>query len=299
VTIAGSNFEPGATIKFGDTSARSVVFVSSTLLHASVPPGTRGTHVNVIVRNPDGRRAQLTNGFRYGKVLFQDGFESGSFSAWDFFWSPANSWVQSSIVHSGGNAAQIHYALSAVSRFLNRDNNNSFDKYFASSNGYPNGLTHFFVRGYIYLQVPAYGADRAAQRKLYYALERSSPAHWSYILTSFDMQLALAPQPARDSAYRPSDYAISWNLHALQPNTWYSIEMETQLNSPCGHDGSVNVWVDGQPVLHRTGMNIRGCFTDGVGSIEIGKQLNANILGALSEYRYWDDIVISDAYVGP
>jgi len=298
-TIIGSNFSYGATVTFGSTAASLVTLVSPSQLRVVVPPGSPATTVNVAVTNPNGQKATLTSGFHYGKVLFQDGFESGNFSAWSTVWTTTDNVVQSSHVHSGSRAARIYYSLAASATGTNRDNNRSFSKYFNSGTGFPAGLTHFFVRGYVYFQTPLIGAGVDAQRKLYFAKNKPDAYNWSYVLRTANMQLVFAPQPALDSAYLPTDYNISWNLADLQQNTWYSIEMETQLNTPCKHDGYLNVWVNGKQVLHLSNWNIRGCFTDGLGDFEVGNQLDTAATAAISEYRYWDDVVFADAYIGP
>jgi RHS repeat-associated protein len=63
VTITGTNFVSGATVKFGTTSATGVTFVSSTSLTATTPAGS-GT-VNVVVTNPDTQTGTKTNGYSY------------------------------------------------------------------------------------------------------------------------------------------------------------------------------------------------------------------------------------------
>jgi IPT/TIG domain/Putative Ig domain len=52
VTITGTNFETGATVAFGSTSAPSTVFVSSTQLTASVPTIAAGTY-SLTATDPD------------------------------------------------------------------------------------------------------------------------------------------------------------------------------------------------------------------------------------------------------
>lgn len=52
VTIGGLNFAATPTVKFGATSATSVVFINSTTLTCRVPAHAVGA-VNVTVTNPD------------------------------------------------------------------------------------------------------------------------------------------------------------------------------------------------------------------------------------------------------
>ncbi len=68
VTLTGTNFQSGATVLFGDTSAENVVFVSGTKLTAVTPAHASGA-VNVTVTNPDTQNSSLANGFIFGGAL--------------------------------------------------------------------------------------------------------------------------------------------------------------------------------------------------------------------------------------
>jgi hypothetical protein len=67
VTISGSNFHHGATVRVGGVVALSGVLSTSTILFLS-PPGVVGP-ADVEVQNPDGNLATLTGGFTYVAVL--------------------------------------------------------------------------------------------------------------------------------------------------------------------------------------------------------------------------------------
>src|SRR5262249_9204159 len=64
VTITGTGFLNGASVKFGTTSATAVTVVGSTSITATAPAHTAGA-VNVVVTNPDGQSATLSNGYTY------------------------------------------------------------------------------------------------------------------------------------------------------------------------------------------------------------------------------------------
>src|SRR5690606_2668563 len=53
VTITGTGFAPGATVRFGSAAASGVTFVSANSLRANAPAGTLGQSVPVTVTNPD------------------------------------------------------------------------------------------------------------------------------------------------------------------------------------------------------------------------------------------------------
>jgi len=64
VTISGSNFQTGATVKFGTSSAMSAQVSSATQIQAVTPAETAGT-VNVSVTNTDGQVADDANAFEF------------------------------------------------------------------------------------------------------------------------------------------------------------------------------------------------------------------------------------------
>ena len=64
VTISGTGFAVGATVKFGTTSATNVNVVGSTTITAVTPARSSGS-VNVVVTNPGGQNATSNNGYTY------------------------------------------------------------------------------------------------------------------------------------------------------------------------------------------------------------------------------------------
>ncbi|MBI5359860.1 MAG: IPT/TIG domain-containing protein [Planctomycetes bacterium] len=67
VTITGTNFVSGATVKIGANSATGVTVVNSTSITCTTPSGTIGG-VNVVVTNPSTLAGTLTNGFTFQPV---------------------------------------------------------------------------------------------------------------------------------------------------------------------------------------------------------------------------------------
>ena len=63
VTISGSGFATGATVTFGGTNASATVLGSTTI--NAVAPGHSSGPVNVVVTNPGGQSATVTNGYTY------------------------------------------------------------------------------------------------------------------------------------------------------------------------------------------------------------------------------------------
>lgn len=61
ITLAGTNFQAGATVTVGGTTASSITVVSSTSITFTTPVKTAGDY-DVVVENQNGLRATLTNG---------------------------------------------------------------------------------------------------------------------------------------------------------------------------------------------------------------------------------------------
>ena len=64
VTISGSGFRPGATVRFGSNPASAVTVVTSYTISATTPPGAAGT-VSVSVINADLQTGTLPNAYAY------------------------------------------------------------------------------------------------------------------------------------------------------------------------------------------------------------------------------------------
>ena len=64
VTITGTGFLAGATVRLGGTAATSVTVVSSTSITATTAAHAAGA-VNVVVTNTDAQTGTLTNGYTY------------------------------------------------------------------------------------------------------------------------------------------------------------------------------------------------------------------------------------------
>lgn len=65
ITITGSGFVSGATVRLASRAATSVTFVSSTQIRARTPAGWQAGGVIVVVTNPNGNTASRNNGFWY------------------------------------------------------------------------------------------------------------------------------------------------------------------------------------------------------------------------------------------
>ncbi|MDP1828904.1 MAG: IPT/TIG domain-containing protein [Archangium sp.] len=65
VTLTGSSFRPGATVRFGATAGTGVTVVSATSLTVTTPASATGGPVDVTVTNADGQQVVRVDGFVY------------------------------------------------------------------------------------------------------------------------------------------------------------------------------------------------------------------------------------------
>ena len=64
VTITGTNFQPGATVRFGNNTSWDTTIAGTTGILAITPPAAAGV-APIVVTNPDGQSAVLASGFTY------------------------------------------------------------------------------------------------------------------------------------------------------------------------------------------------------------------------------------------
>lgn len=68
VTIAGSGFQNGATVKFGNAVGINTVYVDANTITSVSPPATIAGLVDIIVTNPDTGSGTKTGGFEYRNI---------------------------------------------------------------------------------------------------------------------------------------------------------------------------------------------------------------------------------------
>ena len=254
--------------------------------------------------------APPASGASSSAALFQTGFESGLPAGFDYIWAVNGAGIANSPVHSGTGAGRLHYikcgdSTNRACGDAHQDDNESFDKYFNSSNGYPNGLSHWFMRSYVYLASPQNGGTKdGIQRKLLWIQGRSDTNDtWSAFLTSDSSGGAVPLRISNNGSTTCGVVPFSdWDVYRLNYDTWYALELEMQLNTPSAgptYDGRYTLWVNGTQVSSGTGKNWRGTCSEAAGYLSFGRQSDRNNYDPIDEYRYWDDIVISTSYVGP
>ena len=68
ITVTGTNFVSGATVKIDNAAASNVTFISATELHATTPAGSSTGAKDVTVTNPDNGLIVLPGGFTYNPL---------------------------------------------------------------------------------------------------------------------------------------------------------------------------------------------------------------------------------------
>ena len=100
VTLAGSNFQPGATATIGGTALTNLVVVNSSSITGTTPAETAGS-ADVVVTNPNGLNATLAAN------VHNEGFEAGS-TGWVFSGSGSASVVNNVVnAHNGTHYVQL------------------------------------------------------------------------------------------------------------------------------------------------------------------------------------------------
>lgn len=241
-------------------------------------------------------------------TYFQTGFEEGTFSG---IWTGLNSYppgpptinTNPTFVHSGSYSAQFQYYICGDSTnpacmLSNYDT----DMYLYKT--LPTGLTHFFVRAYVYLKHPEPGGTvDGIQRKLIYLWVDPSTGgyYWSAILTT---DSATGVVPARFVVQNTPVGGTTtsyWGVATLTYDAWYCIELEIQNDTATAPpwNGVVRLWVNGVKTWENTSIDLNRGTNYAIGTFLFGQQGFRPNYNVLNEYRYWDDIVISSSYVGP
>lgn len=171
---------------------------------------------------------------------------------------------------------------------------------------------HIFTRFYDYYDS---GFDFAAGMKIH----RLSSFNEARQLNDFDIILALkADEPnanycgATDAKWLsliynggPVDWGSVEGRFTPQRKRWYCIETEVLLNTPGSSDGEVRVWVDGQILAEKKGMNLTGSIASPINRVMFGGWYSNAAAGknpcpnpVTPSRRYVDDVAIASTYIG-
>jgi len=235
-----------------------------------------------------------------GAPIFSDALSS--FAAWTQVWTTTDDTIVA--CPDGGNCAQFHYVVCGDSTnpacgSAHGEANRYVQKNFNSTNGYPNGLPAFYLRGYVRFHQNA-GGSNEIQRKLFYLKDPYGTTHdyhwavvvngrpasdWAHFGIGYD-----APECSGGPAPTSKTSATTWAF-----DTWYSVEVYVKPNTPGLSDGELRVYVNGTELtdLQSLNVNLRGTCTTGINRIAVGTQVDRFNYLNVDEYRYWKNIVIS------
>ena len=188
---------------------------------------------------------------------------------------------------------------------------------------YTNGLRHFFIRGYVKFHMFADGALQQ-QRKLFYLKSPYLPAECAGYNDCWHVVLGGAPETSNQLSMVVTAYAgtkcdgtpyTNWgnaqgiyvptSVFAYSMDTWYSFEVEVKANDPPNTcSGAVQVWVSGggydqKLIVSVSPLDVGGDRVQGVTRFLVGQQVDRFHYKPIDEDRYWDDVVVGDAYIGP
>jgi hypothetical protein len=193
------------------------------------------------------------------------------------------------------------------------------------------GLSHLFIRGFVKFHSNA-GEGAPIQRKLFYlkdpgggsgcgndcwhVVPGGAPGGLFWFIGDNGTGTGWAGLPAYvwDTNYpdRPVHAACNNGtdcttvLYYWVFDQWYYVEVEVQVNTPGQADGLIRMWVQGigvdpSPikVIEVRNQEVRGAWTTGITRFGVGDQADRLNYIVIDEERYWDDVVVADAYVGP
>jgi len=212
---------------------------------------------------------------RYFTIIFQDGFESGNFNAWDGFTGGPNhatDWsVQGTIIHDGSYAAMC-----------TRNAADRWGGYYSLLGG------GYFTELYF---------------RIYFRFDT-----WINVNTSMTFQYITSKPPVLDiigagirniggvrylwvRRYYPADqsfqYAFNWQL-----NRWYCVELHFKKNAT---QGEYHVWIDGILYHSETGLNTSGAPDAGRASFV----QSVSVFASYPAHSYLDCCIVADTYIGP
>jgi hypothetical protein len=209
---------------------------------------------------------------------------------------------------NGSYGIQSNYYICGTSTntacgYSHQDLGQYVQKNFNDTNGYPNGLDNVFVSGHVKFQLlPGGTAQSNLQRKLFYlkgGLAPNQDYYWAVVLaTQRDTNQITAffdGGPSNPCGNQGS--TAFYNLGQWNFDTWYWYQVQVKANTPGASDGELRVWIDGNKVLEKTGLNMRGTCTIGLSRFAIGFQADRYNYDFVNENRFWDNIAISTSYI--
>ena len=203
--------------------------------------------------------------FKYFTTIFEDGFESGDFSAWTG--TDGSPSVQSSVVNSGSYAMQVD-AL--------------YDAWVGVYKDVGTQTTTFF-RAYVrFTSVPDADGERLRFMHLGTTTSKRTFVQIRYVTDHVEWQLWEYDDGA-------NWHSASSSTPTFNANQWYCVEVKRYC---AGGTGEVRLYVDGTEIASITGLDNDAYTTS---------RIACEAYGASGWYPtvYYDDVVVADTYIGP
>ncbi|MGA2632197.1 MAG: hypothetical protein ABSG54_18545 [Terriglobia bacterium] len=168
---------------------------------------------------------------------------------------------------------------------------------------------HIFKHAWVYFKTPETGGVKPALRKLMRSNGsqfNGDPSTWEGLLVAEDTDgtgMTLRYGNQGDGLAQQNAFITT---NKLGYDTWYCLELEEQMNAPPGTaNGVFRLWVTpyGQSTAlwgENDAFEVRHVTDSNIGLVMFGDQAQEEgASGHLDELRYFDDVVVSDHYIGP
>lgn len=231
----------------------------------------------------------------FSEILLEDDFETDDdLAKWMHPFDADGDIQYNSFAHTGDQSARIYYYVPAGEP-EHRSTDRALNAYFAESEG----IETINVRGYFYIPFVNHPHDGSSRtyRKLFY-IKGHDWVSWSQTVSVTDDDWGETPSMGLTAGGAENVIGLA----KVTYDEWHCLELHLDLNTPGSADGTVRIWLDGDMVYENTSAETRESDEDvPLKNVQIGEQVDKNgDTESREEYRYWDDIVITDGtYIGP
>ncbi|MEM2367468.1 MAG: hypothetical protein QXQ50_04455 [Candidatus Bathyarchaeia archaeon] len=208
----------------------------------------------------------LQQNFDIDPTIFQDGFESGDFSAWTgtVVSSGQTLEVQTSIKHHGTYGMHAQCTADSTNAYAYKGLSDANPLFFRAYVRFAN----FSQQNYNVMQLKNTDGSRIWRLRVYNTgalnLERWYPSY------------------------------ASWSVgFTASLDTWYCIEVKFLKDASAGE---YRIWIDGVEKTGATGLDTSGAGT--IGRVEFGV-ISTFVTGVGTQEMYGDCVVVADTYIGP
>lgn len=319
----------------GTVQLTNIVVLDQGTITATVPASSTTGVRDVVVRNPDFNLGRLPSGFRFGRILFQNNFDASGYLGFDLRNTFGDVNLNTAIYLSPPFSSQTHYFICSdptnpVCGASHQDVNRWVEADFDAAHGYPNNLPEVFIKMNMYFQTPNAGGTKDIQRKIIFIKDPNSGItlpSWEFVLSSDAVNGNIGLRLGFQSTFESYNMFGGSNELPIQPDVngikqlmfdrWYSIQLQVKRKTIGQNDSVVRLWIDGVLVFQKattwvpapnpcSASTSQICpafppdtYATNMARIELGRQADRLNYDLVDEYRYMDDVVIADAYIGP